>query len=57
LSKGAFAVVSLDARPAAGAGLRRLVPADALKALTRKKKKKKKHGKRGAQGPEAAGAR
>ena len=59
LSKGAFAVVSLDARgPAAGAGtLVGLVPADALKALTRKKKKKK-HGKRTARkDPKPRGAR
>ncbi len=58
LSKGAFAVVSLDARgPAAGAGtLVGLVPADALKALTRKKKKK--HGKRTARkDPKPRGAR
>ena len=54
----AAAVVSLDARgPAAGAGtLVGLVPADALKALTRKKKKK--HGKRTARkDPKPRGAR
>ncbi len=44
LSKGAFAVVALDARgPGAGAGtLVCLVPADGLKAIMRKKKGKKK---------------
>jgi len=44
LSKGAFAVVALDARgPAAGAGtLVCLVPADGLKAILRRKKRKKK---------------